>query len=223
MALIIVPIFLMFLTGCRAESGEMTISRLDMMMDFETRLTEADFVLVESDTAAVAQSWEALESGGRIPATWEPDFAGIEVAVPSPDPLTAYGISHSDGRITVVYPVGEPEIPDYGEIIPLAVAHYIVPDKSLEIILLVLCLQADPEGSMMGVGARTVNPDGEDLSAPFAIAMSRDELQGKFFYDDFINGLESQAVCERSGSNQSFLLLTRLEEGTILSTYVPWY
>ena len=211
------------ISGCRQDTGELTISRLDMMMDFETRLTDANFVIVESDESAVSTSWDRLGSGSRIPSSWEVDFSGTEISVPPPNPETAFGITHNDGRITVVYPVGEALYPDYGEIIPLAVAHYIIPSKDLEIILLVVCFQADPEGSMAGIGARTVNPDGEDLSAPFAIAMSNEELSGKFFYDEFINGGKDQAVCERSGSNQSFLLLTRLSDETILSTYVPWY
>ncbi|MCX6646098.1 MAG: hypothetical protein NTY09_07060 [bacterium] len=220
---IILSMFVILSCGCRHDNGEMTVSHLDMMMDFETRLTDANFVLVDSDNAAVSESWEKLESGARIPEKWGADFSGTEIAVPSCDPETAFGITHEDGRITVVYPVGQPGYPEYGNIIPLAVAHYLIPNKNLEILLLVVCFQSDPKGSMSGIGARTVNINGEDLSAPFAIAMSREELQGKFFYDDFINGGKVQAVCERSVSDQSFLLLTRLNEGTILSTYVPWY
>jgi hypothetical protein len=219
----ILSMFVIFSCGCRHDNGEMTVSRLDMMMDFETRLNDANFVLVNSDNSAVNASWGMLESGARIPQQWSVDFSGTEITVPSPDPETAFGITHEDGRITVVYPVGQQGYPEYGNIIPLAVAHYLIPNKNLEIILLIVCFQSDSKGSMAGIGSRTVGINGEDLSAPFAIAMSREELQGKFFYDDFLDGGRVQAVCERSGSDQSFLLLTKLNEGTILSTYVPWY
>lgn len=221
--LLILAICCVLVSGCDHAPREMTISRLDVLMDFETRLSEANFILVESDTNAVTRSWEALEMGGRIPETWFVGFAGNQVTIPSPDPATAYGISHSDGRTTVVYLLGEPYYPEYGDFIPLAVAHYIVPQGDFDIILLVICYQTDPKGSMLGIGARTINPDGEDLSAPFAIAMNLDELLGKFFYDDFLESGEAQAVCERFESNQSFLLLTRLNDDSILSTYVPWY
>lgn len=221
--LFILAICCVLVSGCDHAPREMTISRLDVLMDFETRLSEANFILVESDSSAVTRSWETLEMGGRIPETWFIGFVGNQVTIPSPDPVTAYGISHSDGRTTVVYPLGEPHYPEYGEILPLAVAHYIVPQGDFDIILLVICYQADPKGSMLGIGARTISPDGEDLSAPFAIAMNPGELQGKFFYDDFLDSGEAQAICERFESNQCFLLLTRLNDDSILSTYVPWY
>ncbi|MCK4720313.1 hypothetical protein KAU08_06625, partial [bacterium] len=54
-------------SGCDRAPREMTISRLDVLMDFETRLSEANFILVESDPSAVTRSWEMLETGGRIP------------------------------------------------------------------------------------------------------------------------------------------------------------
>jgi len=223
--LVVGTIFAVALTGCDRKPGNVGVSELEKTMQLKTRLEAADFRLVASDDEAVAKSWEALGEGSAIPQSWKLDFAGVEVAVPRIDPADAIGIAHTNGRITAVYPMPNPPMPKYGtgEIVPIAVAYYMIPEPRLDIILLLVCFQYDPKGSNQGIGVKSVNMEGVEVSAPFALALKPEELSGMFFYDEFISGSDVQRVAARKDWDQGFLLLTMLGADVILSTYVPWY
>ncbi len=223
--LVFAATFAVAMTGCDRKSGNVGVPELEKTMQLKTRLESADFQLVASDDEAVAKSWAALGEGSAIPQSWKLDFGGVEVSVPHIDPADAIGIAHTSGRITAVYPMRNPPLPKYGagEIVPIAVAHYMIPDPRLDIILLLVCFQSDPKGSNQGIGVKSVNTQGVEVSAPFALALKPEELSGMFFYDEFISGSDVQRVAARNDWDQGFLLLTLLGPDVILSTYVPWY
>jgi hypothetical protein len=215
--------------GCMHRVTEHTLPELNTGLELEARLEAVNFSIVESDLDAVAVSWSALEHGEDLPRSWPVEFAGTEVELPPIDPDEGVGIAHTDGRVTAVYPMPEPRLPAYGEVLPLAVAHYHIPDRAqdargtgLDIVLLMVCFQADPSGSLAGIGVRSVGVDGVEISAPFAVALRPEQLRGKFFYDEFIAGGEKQQVAARPSWDRGFLLLTRPTEDVVLSTYLPW-
>jgi len=209
--------------GCAKPSREHGLADLNKDLELEARLSAANFALVSSDAGAVAESHSILIKNHNIPDTVPLEFAGKDVTVPGISTDDAVGMHITNGRLMSVYMFDVPHRPGYGEIIPLALAHYVIPSTGLEFVLLLVCFQYDTEGSNLGIGVRSVSLDGVETSAPFAIALKPEELAGKFFYDDFVGSGEVQAVAGRDDWDQGFLLLTRLDEGTILSTYLPWY
>jgi len=209
--------------GCNGDMKEHDFPEIYTSLDLETRLQGVDFSLVETNRDAVMRSWEELDEGRAVPETWELAFSGSSIALPPVDPEEAIGILHSNGRSSVIYPMPDPDVPEYGEIMPLAVAHYRIPQNDLDIVLLLVCFQADPDGSLEGIGVRSVDRDGTGLSAPFALALRPGDLEGKFFYDEFIAGTSEQGVAARVEWDQGIMLVSRLSKDVILSTYVPWY
>jgi len=214
---------LQFACGCTRSAPEHDFPEIYTSLDLETRLTGVDFSLVESNGDAVAESWRTLDEGDAIPETWELDFSRSRISPPTVDPSGAIGLEHSNGRLSVIYPFPDLEVPQYGGIVPLAVAHYRIPENNLDIILLLVCFQADPDGSLAGIGVRSVDTVGYGLSAPFALALKPEDLAGKFFYDEFLEGSAMQRVAARSEWDQGIMLVSRLSQDVILSTYVPWY
>ena len=209
--------------GCAKPSREHGLKDLNRDLELEVRLSAANFELVSSDAGAVSESYSILTDNRNIPDTVPLEFAGKDVTVPAISTDNAVGMHMTNGRLMSVYMFDIPHRPGYGEIIPLALAHYAIPSNGLEFTLLLVCFQYDTEGSNLGIGVRSVSLDGVETSAPFAVALKPEELAGKFFYDDFIGSGEVQAVAGRDDWDQGFLLLTRLDDETILSTYLPWY
>ena len=222
-AALIALIMLVLSASCAKRSQEHTWSELNLALELETRLREVDFSLVESDMGAVERSRGSLERSGMIPNPWPIRFAGEELPVSLVDALEATGITHENGRLTVIYPMPEPRVPGYGELVPIAIAHYFVPSPRLDIVLLLVCFQADPDGSLAGIGVRSVGTDGVEISAPFALALAPGELPEGFFYGEFMGSGKDQMVAARGTWDRGFLLISRLSEDAILSTYLPWY
>ncbi len=216
-------IIVTILTACPGRTPEYNVSQLEETLQLETRLEASEFSLMQSNEEAVAISWEMLDEGDILPASWHLEFAGEDIAIWNIDPGHAVGIMHPNGRVTTVYPVTEPITLEFGEIEPVCVAHYYIPEPRLDIILLLVCFQSDPDGSNAGVGVKSINIDGIEISAPFALALRQEDLSGLFFYDEFISGAEGQRVAAREEWDQGFLLLTRIGPEAILSTYLPWY
>ena len=215
--------FALLLTGCSGSTGEHGWSDIDRAVELEARLAEADFSLVESNPEAVRVSWEKLKEEEALPEPWLLEFAGASVHVPQANSDTAVGIVHADGRLSVLYPFPDPAVPTYGEIFPLAIAHYMVPDAEVQVVLLLVCFQGDPQGGLAGVGVRSVSRHGRETGAPFALAVRPEELAGKFFYDEFGSMSQVHAVASRADWDRGVLLITRLAPDAVLSTYLPWY
>ena len=209
--------------GCPSSVDEHGLADLNMELELENRLTVADFSIIESDSDVVDESYSALMENVEIPVGIEVEFAGKDVGIPPISPDRAIGMQLTNGRSMVVYLFDDMQRPMYGEIRPLALSHYMIPSADLELVLLLVCFQYDTGESNVGIGVRSLNLEGTEMSAPFAVAVSPDELAGKFFYDGFIEGGDEQAVAGRDDWDQGFLLLTRLDDETVLSTYLPWY
>jgi hypothetical protein len=218
-----VGILIVSAISCNRALAVHDLPELDQSLALMTRLESADFSLVTSNPEAVAISLSVFSSEIILPDSWPVEFAGIDVDVPPINPSTAIGISHTNGRDTVVYPMANPPAPKYGDLIPIVIAHYYIPEPRMDLVLLLLAFQSDPGESASGIGIRAVGPDGTEISAPFALALTPEDLSGRFFYDDFIAGTETQRVAAREAWDQGVLLLTRLGPETILSTYVAWY
>ena len=75
--------------------------------------------------------------------------------------------------------------------------------------MLLVAFQSDPKGSLSGIGVKSMDTTGSELSAPFALDVGADELKGKFFYDQFIAGPQPQAIAARSDWDRGFMLLTK--------------
>ena len=211
-------------TGNRTdEHGTEGIDRVDLQERINRRLETLDFSLVESDAEVVLQSREILEANAGIPNHWSLRFAGKTVDVPSLDESTPVGVAHDAGRFTCVYLLPDARMPEYTELLPLAVAHYHIPEPQVDIVLLLVCFQADPKGELWGIGVRSVDIEGWDTSSPFAVAVKQDMLTEREIYNEFLPSDHSQAVGARSGWNQGFLLLTKLTDDVVLSSYLPWY
>lgn len=223
MEVVVAVCLLLSILGCSRSTGEHGWTDIDRAVELEARLSEADFSLLESDPEAVRLSWERLQESGELPRQWQLEFAGAALSVPPVDPEGAIGMFHSDGRLSVVYPFDDATLPSYGEIVPLAVAHYFVPETDVQVVLLLVCFQSDPKEGHAGIGVRSVAVDGREMSAPFALAVKPEELAGKFFYDQFFSMSEKHAVASRAEWNRGFLLITQLAPDAVLSTYLPWY
>ena len=209
--------------GCGREKQTQVLPEANRVMELEARLTSSEFSLLQSDREAVKESMQVLATSVVIPDLWQIDFASTEVKVPKLNPENAVGIKHTSGRISAVYLFDDVKMPGYGEFVPLALAHYLVPEPRLDVILLLVCFQSSPDGALTGIGVRSLDMEGVETSAPFALALDVSELQGKFFYDEFISGSAQQAVAGRASWDRGFLLLTRLSDFAVLSTYLPWY
>ena len=209
--------------GCARRPVQSSLPEVNAKLELEARLSGANFSIVQSDLDAVQASWEALTQSTALPDPWPIQFAGTQVEIPPLDPGNAVGIDHTDGRRTVVYLFPDASKPPYGQFSPLAVAHYMIPEPKTDIVLLLVCFQSDSQRAMAGLGVRSLDPAGEETSAPFALAAGPSDLAGKFFYDEFIESSKREAVAARSEWDRGFLLLTRFDPDTILSTYLPWY
>jgi len=216
-------LMLFVISGCVKPAQEQGLPDLNRDLELEIRLTAADFSIIESYSEVVDASYASLLEKFTIPETVRLEFAGKDVGIPEISPGNAVGMGLTNGRSMVVYLFDIAHRPGYGEIVPLALSHYRVPSVDLDIVLILVCFQYDTEGSNVGIGVRSVNLEGVETSAPFAVALAPDELAGKFFYDEFINGGMEQAVAGREDWDQGYLMLTRLDEETIVSTYLPWY
>ena len=210
-------------SGCSPRPRPTTLEEANRELELETRLTGAAFSIVQSEPEAVMESYEALTGSAVIPEMWPLEFAGTSVEMPGIDPSTAIGIAGKSGRSMVVYPFPDVSMPEYGKIVPLAVAQYTIPEPEVQLVLLLICFQSDPEGSINGLSVRSVDTSGIETSAPFALATGPEELRGKFFYDEFLAGSEQQAVAANPGWDRGFMLLTRFTSDVILSTFLPWY
>jgi hypothetical protein len=222
-AIVLICVSFVCVTACGSKSSSKVLPQVDPKLELDKRLTGVDFSLLQSNRDAVDTSWNSLSHSTVIPENWPVNFAGSSVKVPKIDPSHAVGIKHADGRITAVYPFPDSKIPEYGKFQPLALAHYMVPETRLDIVLLLVCFQSDPENSLSGLAVRSLDLQGVETSVPFAIAAKADELRGKFFYDQFLAGSENQAVAGRAEWDRGFLLLTRFDANTVLSTYLTWY
>jgi hypothetical protein len=224
----LVPILLLLLSifvlpACGNKSGSKVLSQVDPKLELDKRLTGVNFSLIKSDRSAVDTSWDYISHSAVLPESWPVGFAGSSVQVPEPDKSSAFGIRHPDGRITAVFPFADVSVPEYGKFEPLAIANYCIPETDVRIILLLVCFQSDPGNSLSGLAVRSLDPQGVETSVPFALAVRSSELRGKFFYDEFIDGKENKAVAGRADWDRGFLLLTRLNADTVLSTYLTWY
>ncbi len=209
--------------SCNPSTGPVDNPVEDESLKLMTRLEMADFSLVTSDAEAVAVSLSVLSNDLQLPDPWSLEFSGGELSLPELDPGNAYGISHPNGRASVIYTFPASAVPTYEQIVPVAVAHYRIGEAGTDLILLLVAFQSDPGGSNTGVGVLSLNTDGLEMSAPFALALTHDELSGRFFYDDFLSGDSDTALAGRPEWDQGVLILTRLGEEVVLSTYLPWY
>lgn len=221
MAAIVFTIVIVY--GCSPRPQPTALEEADRDLELETRLRGAAFSIVESEPEVVMESYEALTASGVLPEMWPLEFSGTSIEIPAIDRSTAIGIKNRTGRLTVVYPFPDLVMPKYGKIVPLAVAHYMVPDKRLQIVLLLVCFQSDPQDSMSGLSVRSVDESGVETSAPFALATDPGELRGKFFYDEFLSGSKQQVVAANPNWDRGFMLLTQFNPEVILSTFLPWY
>jgi hypothetical protein len=209
--------------SCTQKTDDKTLPKVDPKLELDQRLTGADFSLIQSDPGAVEVSRRALTQSTVLPEQWPIEFANTKVAVPSIDAARAVGIRHDDGRSTVVYLFPDVELPAYSKFEPLALAHYMIPAEGVNIVLLIVSFQSDSQGSLAGIAVRSLDPDGIETGVPFAIAAKSDELKGKFFYDQFLSGPDNQAIAGRPAWDRGFMLLTRYNPDTVLSTYLAWY
>jgi hypothetical protein len=196
---------------------------MDTGLQLDQRLSVVNFSLVQNDPDAVEMSYNAISQSIVLPESWPVQFANIEVSVPQIDPSNAIGITHIDGRRTVVYLFPDVQVPVFGQFIPLGIANYMIPEADLNLIFLIVCFQADPDGNISGIGARCIDISGKDISAPFALVTTSAQLSGKFFYDQFLASDAQQAVAGRQDWDRGFVLISRLAPDVILSTYIPWY
>jgi hypothetical protein len=223
MQILLVLVLLFFSQACGSKQQQKELPQVDPKLELETRLKGVDFSIVQSDSDAVHRGREAIARSVALPEPWPIDFAGTQIHVPSIDSARPVGLDHSDGRFTVAYLFPDIKPPKYGEFAPLAIAQYIVPEGQLDIVVLIVCFQSDPQGSLSGLGVKTLDTSGWELSAPFALAVGSNELKGKFFYDEFLAGGDRQAIAGRPDWDRGFMLLTRLDDKSVLSTYAPWY
>jgi hypothetical protein len=222
-SIVIAVAALMQVTACPSGNGHVGNPVEDESLGLMTRLESVDFDLVSSDPEAVAVSWEALEQGQVLPDPWPLELSGGSESIPPPDPDQAFGITHSNGRRSVIYMLPGISDPSYEQIVPLAVAHYYIPEPRQDIILLLTAFQTDPSESLQGIGVISVNTDGLEMSAPFALALKPEDLSGRFFYDEFVSGDSATGLAGRPEWDQGVLLLVRLREDAVLSVYLPWY
>ncbi len=208
--------------GDRELHGGEAIEEVELQEILDRRLNRMDFSLVEDDPEASELSREILDNEIDIPNQWPKQFAGDRVAVQSPEQMRTLGILHDDGRSTCVYLLPEPRLPAYGELVPLAIAHYHIPDPNLDIVLLLVCFQSDPQEKLSGIGVRSIDPEGREVSTPFAVALKPEYLAGRELYDEFLSGEEVQAVGAHTGWSRGFLLLSRVAPDVILSAYLHW-
>jgi len=221
--MLVCPLVLLLISSCGGTGEEHSFSDLDAKLQLEARLQESEFDIITSSEQAVEMSWSIIGTEGIIPDTWHLDFSGSDITIPDISPESCTGILHPNGRVTAVYTFPDPQPPPYGELVPIAIAHYMVTEPELDILLLIVAFQADPDNNPAGIGVRTVDTDGYDLSAPFSIALDESELAGMFFYDEYIESDAVHSMAARTDWDRGFLLLTRLNDSIILSTYVPWY
>ena len=125
------------LSSCDRNAREHNWPELNTALELEIRLGEVDFSLQESDADIVNRSREILNGGDALPELWEIDFAGTETPLPAFDTGDAVGIRHPNGRFTAVYPMPDVTLPVYGEIEPIAVAHYFIPQPRLDIMVVI--------------------------------------------------------------------------------------
>ncbi len=209
--------------GCQQDGQEREMPDFNKELELDARLEMSGFSLVHNDRDAVDASWTVLDGGNIIPDLLEVEFAGEGVRISKPDPSEAIGISHTNGRLSVVYPLDSSEFPTFGDLVPIAMAHYVIPENETDILLLMLSFQVDKDESNIGVGLKTINMEGKEMSAPFAVAMEPEKLSGKFFFDEFLAGDQTHDVAARNEWDQGILLITKLSGTSILSTYLPWY
>jgi len=210
-------------SSCSGSQPTHSLPDIDESLALMTRLEAADFSLVTGNPDIVALSREYLAGEGILPNPWPVEFAGAELEIPDILSASAVGIPHTTGRTSVVYLFPEPGFPEYGELVPIAVAHYHIDEPEVNLVILLAAFQSDPGGSESGIGVRSVNTGGVEMSAPFALALKPEDLAGKFFYDEFMSGSETQRVAARKSWDQGILLLTRIRSDAVVSTYLPWY
>ena len=228
---VLIILGLVMAPACQRDAQVAPLPQMDTGLQLDQRLAGVNFSIVQSDLQAVRTGFERLNESTVLPEQWPIDFASTQVEIPDVNPLTdggvdpsrAVGISHTDGRTTVVYLFPDISAPAYGQFCPLAVAQYVVPEVNMNLVFLLVCFQSDPNGAIEGLGARAIDPSGQEISAPFSLATSPGNLRGKFFYDEFISSSDRQAVAARSDWDRGFMLLSRLGPDIILSTYLPWY
>lgn len=214
---------LLIFCGCVEKDQESSISEVNRALELDKRLTSADFSIIKSEPEVVKIAMEMMTQSVVIPEQWRIEFAGQTLDLPDIEQTVAQGYKHDDGRMTIVYMFQGVKVPDYGKFIPLAIAQYIVPEKNLQIVLLLVCFQSDPEGGLSGISVRSLDISGVETAAPFALAANCEDLKGKFFYNEFLDSADEQRIAGRSGWNRGFLLLSKLSKEVILSTYLSWY
>jgi len=217
---LIIPI-LILAAACSTGSRDVSFEELDRTLELKSRLDESNFEILKSDPFAVEASFRILSSENSVPSTWHVDFAGTDIDLSELKPEDGMGISHASGRISSVYAFSEFIAPKYGQFAPVAVAHYVIPENGLDIVLLIVCFQTDPDENPSGLSVRSL--DGIETSAPFAVAIDTSELKGLYFYDEYIDSGEKFSIAGRPDWDRGVLLLTRLDEDTVLSIYLPWY
>lgn len=208
--------------SCSRQPENYNWEEINSVLDLETRLEDSSLEITEADPDAILMSRELI-SGMDLPSEWPIQFASREVQVPDIDFESGLGIVHTDSHITVVYPFEDFIMPGYSQFRPLGIAHYIIPSNDLDILVLLVCFQTDPDGSPEGLMLRSLDIEGRETSAPFAVTLPSGELAGRFFYDEFIESGRKFSLAANSGWSRGFLLLTRLDGDFILSTYLPWY
>lgn len=216
-------ILVLMFVSCAEKTPTVSLDSLDKSMELSLRLEESEFSILDSEIPAVEYSYSVLNSGEDLSGTWYIEFAGKEVDVAAIDKGASWGLVYENQRRTAIYENDKFEVPAYGEIEPLAITHYIIPENEISVVLMLVCFQTDPTNDPRGLSVRSVDREGMETSAPFAVALNISELHGLMFYDEFIESGEKYAVAARKDWDRGCLLLTKISGETVLSTYLPWY
>ena len=124
MRILVLCLLVFLLQACGNPTPQKELPKVNPELDLNTRLTGVNFPLIQTDPTAVLAGIDALSRSVALPEPWPLQFAGAQVHVPPIASARQVGISHPDGRKTIVYMFPDVKSPGFGQFEPLARSIY---------------------------------------------------------------------------------------------------